>query len=178
MKLTPLGIPEVIAVESPVTGDARGSFARLYFDGAFRQAGVDFTPRQISHSVNRQRGTLRGVHFQHPPHAETKLVRCLSGCVWDVALDLRQDSPSFGKWCATELRPETGRSILIPRGFGHGFITLEDNSALLYMTDHPWTPDAEGGARWDDPAFAINWPIEPTVLSERDRSHPLWPSFD
>lgn len=173
MKVTPLAIPEVRRLDTEPVGDARGWFARLFCAPTLAEAGIDFRPCQISQSHNAQAGTLRGLHFQHPPHAEAKLVRCLTGRVWDVAVDIRPGSPTEGEWCALELSAQARNAVLIPKGFAHGFITLEDASELLYITDHPWTPRAEGGLRWDDPALGIAWPVAPTVISERDRGHPL-----
>ncbi|MBK0398910.1 dTDP-4-dehydrorhamnose 3,5-epimerase [Limibaculum sp. M0105] len=173
MRLIPQAIPDVLLVEGEPAGDARGWFARLWCAETFAAAGVDFRPSQISQSMNAEAGTLRGLHFQHAPHAEAKLVRCLRGRAWDVAVDLREDSPTRHRWVGVELSPGGRRAVLIPRGFAHGFITLEPGTELLYITDHPWTPGAEGGLRWDDPALAIDWPAEPRVLSDRDRGHPL-----
>ncbi|MEM1382237.1 MAG: dTDP-4-dehydrorhamnose 3,5-epimerase [Pseudomonadota bacterium] len=173
MRLTPLAIPDVLLIDTDPAGDRRGWFARLYCAETFAAAGVDFAPSQISQSFNAAAGTLRGMHFQRSPHAEAKLVRCLRGRAFDVALDLRPDSPTCGQWCAVELDAKVRNAVLIPRGFAHGFMTLEDETELLYITDYPWTKGAEGGVRWDDPAFAIAWPRTPAVLSDRDRGHPL-----
>lgn len=173
MRFVPLAIPDVLSVESDPAGDARGWFARLWCAEEFAARGIDFRPCQISQSHNADAGTLRGLHFQRPPHAETKLVRCLSGRAWDVAVDLREGSPTRFAHVAVELAAGTQRAVLIPKGFAHGFLTLEPGTELLYMTDHPWTKDAEGAVRWDDPALAIDWPKVPSVISERDRAHPL-----
>ncbi|MCL5777375.1 dTDP-4-dehydrorhamnose 3,5-epimerase [Limibaculum sp. FT325] len=173
MRVLPQSIPDVAVVETDAAGDARGWFARLWCAETFATAGIDFRPCQISQSMNAEAGTLRGLHFQHPPHAEAKLVRCLRGRVWDVAVDLRAGSPTRLRWVGVELSGENRRAVLIPKGFAHGFLTLEPGSELLYITDHPWTPGAEGGLRWDDPTLGIDWPAEPRILSERDRRHPL-----
>jgi dTDP-4-dehydrorhamnose 3,5-epimerase len=173
MRFTRLSLPNVVLVEAEPAGDARGWFARLWCEAEFEAAGIDFRPSQISQSMNAEAGTLRGLHFQHVPHAEAKLVRCLHGRAWDVAVDLREGSPTRHAHVAVELAADTHRAVLIPKGFAHGFLTLEPGTELLYMTDHPWTKGAEGGLRWDDPALAIPWPGAPAVISERDRAHPL-----
>jgi dTDP-4-dehydrorhamnose 3,5-epimerase len=171
MRLRPAAIPEVILVETDPVADARGRFARLLCTESLAAAGHPFAPVQVSLSHNSRAGTLRGLHFQHAPHAETKLVQALRGRAFDVALDLRPGT-GFGRWCAAELVP--GRAVLIPKGFAHGFLTLEDDTELLYATDHAWTQAAEGGVRWNDPAFAIGWPGTPAVISARDAAHPDW----
>lgn len=173
MKVSPLGIPDVKVIEASPVGDARGWFARLYCPDQFAELGLNFRPCQISVSHNAAAGTLRGLHFQRPPAAEAKLVRCLKGAVWDVAVDIRPDSPTLRQWTSAELTPENGRAILLPKGFAHGFITLMPETELLYMTDHPWTREAEDGMRWNDPSLGINWPLQPEVLSNRDRGFAL-----
>ncbi|SEB05303.1 dTDP-4-dehydrorhamnose 3,5-epimerase family protein [Rubrimonas cliftonensis] len=170
MRVSRAAMPEVAIIETDAVQDERGAFARLVCVEALAAAGLPFRPVQISRSCNRRAGTLRGMHLQRAPHGETKLVQALRGRAFDVALDLRP-GPGFGRWCAVELRP--GRAVMIPKGFAHGFLTLEDETELLYATDHPWTPGAEAGVRWDDPAFAIGWPEPPRALSPRDAAHPL-----
>jgi dTDP-4-dehydrorhamnose 3,5-epimerase len=174
MRISRADIPDVAIVEADRFEDERGFFTRLICAETLAAAGLPFRPVQVSRSFNRRAGTLRGMHFQHPPHAETKLVQALRGAVWDVALDLRPGSPTQGRWCAVELTGDNGRAALIPPGFAHGFVTLTDDAELLYATDVPWTPGAEGGVRWNDPAFAIAWPREPAVISARDAAHPDW----
>jgi dTDP-4-dehydrorhamnose 3,5-epimerase len=174
MRVTRAAIADVAVIEAPRAEDERGFFARLLCLDTLAAAGLPFRPVQISRSFNRRAGTLRGMHFQRPPHAETKLVQALRGRAWDVALDLRPGSPTEGRWCAVELSGENGRAVLIPPGFAHGFVTLEDETELLYATDAAWTPGAEGGVRWDDPAFAIAWPAAPALLSARDAAWPDW----
>jgi dTDP-4-dehydrorhamnose 3,5-epimerase len=171
MRLVPAAIPEVVVVETGTVADERGWFTRLLCTGTLAAAGHPFVPVQVSLSHNTRAGTLRGMHFQRAPHAETKLVQALRGRAFDVALDLRP-GPGFGRWCAVELVP--GRAVLIPKGFAHGFLTLEDGTELLYATDHPWTKAAEGGVRWNDPAFAIAWPAPPALISARDAGHRDW----
>ena len=173
MKFGATALDGVVTIEATPVGDDRGWFARYYCPDEFRSAGIEFTPCQISHSFNSAPATLRGLHYQEPPHAEAKLVRCISGAVWDVGVDLRPESGTCHRWFGLELSRKNGLAVLWPKGFAHGFITLEENSELLYMTDHPWTREAEGGLRWDDPALGIEWPVDPQTLSDRDKDHPL-----
>ncbi|MEM9098849.1 MAG: dTDP-4-dehydrorhamnose 3,5-epimerase family protein [Pseudomonadota bacterium] len=173
MKFSAQFIEGVALIEATPAGDNRGWFARHFCPEEFAAAGVNFAPCQISQSFNAQQGTLRGLHYQIPPHAEAKLVRCLRGAVWDVGVDLRLESPTRHKWFGAELTEENKRAILWPKGIAHGFITLAADTELLYITDYPWTREAEGGVRWDDPALGIEWPLTPSVLSDRDQSHSL-----
>ncbi|MEO1773993.1 MAG: dTDP-4-dehydrorhamnose 3,5-epimerase [Pseudomonadota bacterium] len=173
MKFLPTALPGVVIVEAEPAGDARGWFARHFCPEEFTAAGLGFTPYQISQSFNAATHTLRGLHFQRGEAAEAKLVRCLSGTVFDVAVDIRPDSPTRYAWTGATLSSSNGQALLIPRGFAHGFITLEADTSLLYMTDAPYTPSAEGGLRWDDPRLAIDWPARPAVLSPRDQSFAL-----
>ena len=173
MNLAPTPLPGVMVVTSRPHTDPRGSFARLFCEREL--AGVLDGRRivQINHSHTAAVGALRGLHFQRAPHAEMKLVRCLSGRVWDVAVDLRADSPTFLQWHAEELTPDNQRMLLIPEGCAHGFQVLAPNSELLYLHTACYTPEAEGGVRHDDPALGIRWPLPIMDLSPRDRSHPL-----
>ncbi|MEM6453736.1 MAG: dTDP-4-dehydrorhamnose 3,5-epimerase [Acidobacteriota bacterium] len=153
--------------------DDRGSFFRYFCRDTFRSHGiadVDFV--QFNHSFNHRRGTLRGMHYQMPPHAEAKFIRCVRGAVYDVFVDLRQGSPSFLRWDAQELSATNHVMVHLPPGIAHGFITLEDDSELLYHHSATYTPEAERGLRYDDPRLAIDWPLAPTVISERDLGHP------
>lgn len=162
-----------MVVETTPHIDARGAFARLYCEREL--AALIGTRRivQINHSRTATVGAIRGMHFQHPPHAEMKLVRCLKGRVWDVAVDLRRNSPTFLRWHAEELTPTNARMMVIPEGFAHGFQAMEAESELLYLHTALYTPDAEGGVRHDDPRLAIAWPLLVADLSPRDSSHPL-----
>ena len=128
---------------------------------------------QINHSMTRSVGAVRGMHFQHPPHAEMKMVRCLKGRVWDVAVDLRHGSPTFLQWHAVELSPENALMMLIPEGCAHGFQVLEGDAELLYLHTSFYTPESEGGVRYDDPVIGIQWPLAVCDLSLRDQQHPL-----
>jgi dTDP-4-dehydrorhamnose 3,5-epimerase len=133
---------------------------------------------QVNNSLSAQKGTLRGMHYQLAPKAETKLVRCIRGALYDVILDLRPDSPTFGKSFGAELSAENRRMMYVPKGFGHGFVTLTDDTEAFYFVDEFYGPEQERGVRWNDPRFAISWPIEPVVISDKDRGHrdfdPAW----
>jgi len=173
MNTQPTSIAGLAVVASTPHTDQRGSFTRLYCE---RELAHLVGPRrvvQINHSRTACIGAVRGLHYQRPPHAEMKLVRCLKGRVWDVAVDLRHESPTFLHWHAEELTPANARMMLIPEGFAHGFQALEPDSELLYLHTAFYTPDAEGGLRHDDPRLAIDWPLAVTDLSVRDASHPV-----
>ncbi|MBC2835811.1 dTDP-4-dehydrorhamnose 3,5-epimerase [Paragemmobacter straminiformis] len=167
---TPL--PDLIRVESDAPADARGSFRRIWCAESFAAAGVGFVPVQASLSSNLARHTLRGLHWQDAPYGEQKLVRCVAGAVWDVAVDMRRHSATYLQWHAAELSAENGVALFLPQGFAHGFLTLTDGAVVDYMIDAPYEPHAARGARWNDPAFGIDWPAAPAVLSQRDRDWP------
>jgi len=174
MRLDPTPLPGAFEVTSPAHEDARGGFRRTWCAESFARAGVDFAPTQASLSTNTHAHTLRGMHWQAEPHGEQKLVRCVAGAIWDVALDLRPASPGYRRWHALRLSAEAGNALFLPRGVAHGFLTLTPGAAVEYLIDTPHTPQAARGLRWDDPAFAIDWPARPEVISERDGS---WPDY-
>ena len=147
-------------------------FLRTWCAEAFAAAGLDFRPRQVSLSENPRRHALRGLHWQAPPAEERKLVRCLRGAVFDVAVDLRPDSPTCRRWVAVELTAARHNALLVPRGCAHGFLSLTEDAWLEYMIGAPQAPALARGARWDDPAFGIAWPAPPAVISQRDRDWP------
>jgi dTDP-4-dehydrorhamnose 3,5-epimerase len=157
--------------------DARGAFLNAFraqeeaFMGAWGDRGI----AQVNLSRSEAVGTIRGLHLQASPHSEAKLVRCLRGKVWDVAVDLRRDSATYGQWQAVELSPERANALLIPEGSAHGFQVLEAGSELLYLHSGTWVPEAETGVRWNDPQLAIAWPLAVSEISERDRLLPLLP---
>jgi dTDP-4-dehydrorhamnose 3,5-epimerase len=162
-------------IDLDVRPDVRGFFARTFCRREFESRGLDPGVAQCSLSYNRQRGTLRGMHYQQTPHEEAKLVRCVRGALYDVIVDLRRDSPTFRQWAAFELRAEPGRPatmVYIPPGFAHGFQTLEDDTEVLYQMSEFHAPEAQRGFRWNDPAFAIRWPEPVQMISERDRTFP------
>lgn len=149
-------------------GDDRGFFVRTYDASMFENSGVDRTWLQENHSLSRKSGVVRGLHFQFPPHTETKLIRCIRGAIFDVFVDLRAGSPTFGQWDALELSEDNKTMVLIPKGLAHGFCTLTENCEVLYKVDNYYAPDAEGGLLWSDPELAIPWPVRKPQLSEKD----------
>jgi dTDP-4-dehydrorhamnose 3,5-epimerase len=152
--------------------DDRGLFARIWCEREFAEHGIAMTIRQCSVSVNRRRGTMRGLHFQETPHAETRVVRCTSGAIYDVIVDLRSESPSFRRWIGVELTQENRTMVYVPEGCAHGFLTLVDNVEVFYQMSAFYSAPHAQGVRWNDPAFAIAWPSEIVVISERDRNFP------
>lgn len=165
-------------IKPKVFRDERGFFLEFYSQRPFSERSIDFNFVQDNHSLSVTRGVVRGLHFQRPPHAQAKLVRVTKGAAYDVVVDLRKKSPTFGKWDGFELSGENFRMLFIPRGFAHGFCTLADNTELMYKNDNFYTPSAEGGIRWDDPTLAIDWPVKQPVLSDRDRKLPLFSEFE
>ncbi len=172
MKIHTTPLSGLMVVDTAPHSDARGSFSRLFCSQELEALLGARHIVQINHSRTAQVGAVRGLHFQHPLHAEMKLVRCLKGRVWDVAVDLRQGSPTFLRWHAEELSPGSTRMMVIPEGFAHGFQVLEPDSELLYLHTACYAPAAEGGLRHDDPRLAITWPLPIADLSARDQSHP------
>lgn len=152
--------------------DARGSFARTFCRADLAAAGIPFTVEQANLSRNPVRGTLRGLHFQAEPHGEPKIVSCVRGRIWDVAVDIRPGSPTYGRWRGFELSPESACAVHIPQGFAQGFLTLEPDSEVHYLMGAPYVPEAGMGIRWDDPDLAIAWPEPPALLSARDAALP------
>jgi len=157
--------------------DARGAFLNTFRaqEEAFVLSWGDRGIAQVNLSRTEAVGTIRGLHLQEEPHSEAKMVRCLKGRVWDVAVDLRHNSTTYGQWQAVELSPDQGNALLIPEGCAHGFQTLEPGSELLYLHSGAWVPEAETGVRWNDPQLAIGWPLTVTEISDRDRILPLLP---
>jgi dTDP-4-dehydrorhamnose 3,5-epimerase len=165
----------VFTIDLEPQGDDRGMFARSYCSREFVAHGLNPRVVQCNVSYNRYRGTLRGMHHQQHPHAEAKLIRCVRGALFDVAVDIRPDSPTAGQWTAAELRAEPGRPsrmLYIPEGCAHGFLTLEDDTEIVYQMSEFYAPEAQRGFRWNDPQFAIAWPESPRIMSDRDRSYP------
>ncbi|HEU4984757.1 MAG TPA: dTDP-4-dehydrorhamnose 3,5-epimerase [Nitrososphaera sp.] len=154
--------------------DNRGFFARTWAQEEFEAHGLNTRVVQANMSYNHTRGTLRGMHYQRAPYAETKLVRCVQGAIYDVIIDLRPESATYKRWIGVELTAQNRRALYIPEGFAHGFQTLADNSDVTYQVSEFYTPGAEGGIRYNDPAFEIQWPLEVTVISEKDKQ---WPDF-
>ncbi len=165
-------LPDAFIVEPELVGDTRGSFARTWCREAFAERGLNAELAQCSMSYTRDRGTLRGMHYQRPPHAESKLVRVTRGAIYDVAVDLRPDSATFCQWFAVELTADNRKMFYIPDGFAHGFVTLTDDVEVLYQISVPHEPTSAAGVRWNDPAFNIDWPVDQPFLSRRDAAFP------
>ena len=166
-------IEGIFLIEPERRADERGFFARTWCEREFRQQGLPSHFVQCSVSYNHLRGTLRGMHYQRAPYGEYKVVRCNRGAIFDVAIDLRSDSPTHCRWVGFELNEENGRMLYIPEGCAHGFITLVDRTELYYQISEFYHPESVAGVRWDDPAFGIQWPIKPAIISPRDASFPL-----
>jgi dTDP-4-dehydrorhamnose 3,5-epimerase len=152
-------------------GDERGWFAETYNKARYADLGVTEDFIQDNHAKSIAVGVLRGLHFQRPPHAQAKLVRCVRGAIWDVAVDLRRGSPTYGRWLAAELTPENGHQLFVPAGYGHGYVTLEADTEVEYKVSGQYAPPCEGGIAWDDPDLALPWPLPESgpILSDKDR---------
>lgn len=170
--MTPTPLNGTYLIDLEKRGDERGFFARTFCSKEFEKYGLESTFVQTNDSLSVEKGTLRGMHYQLPPYEETKLVRCIQGSLYDVVLDLRKDSPTFGQSFGHLLTSENRTMMYVPKGCAHGFLTMEPNTEVLYFVSTPYAPEHERGIRWNDPAFHINWPDTPSVLSERDRIHP------
>ena len=175
--INPLPIQGLKLVERHRLGDSRGFLSRIFCADELAKAGWQKPIAQINHTYTAKRGTVRGLHYQHFPHTEMKLVNCLRGEVWDVAIDLRSDSHTFLQWYAERLSADNGRALLIPEGFAHGFQSLTDDCELLYLHTTAHSPRAEAGLRFDEPEIGITWPMPPTEISDRDMTHP-WVNSD
>lgn len=172
MKFAPLDIPDLLLVALDWHEDDRGGFARSYCTEEFRSQGIAFHVAQCNLSRNRVAGTLRGMHYQDDPAPEQKLVTCIAGRIFDVAIDLRPDSPTFRKWCGITLSATDHAALFIPAGFAHGFQTLTDDATVHYTMGTHYQQGLQRGVRWNDPAFAIRWPMDVRTMSERDASFP------
>jgi len=178
MRFETTEIEGAFVIDLEPIGDDRGFFARSYCADEFARNGIDAVFVQENVGFSHRRGTMRGLHFQHPPHDEVKLVRCTRGSVWDVALDLRPRSGSAGRWVGVELAGDNHRMLVVPEGCAHGYLTLTDGAEVRYLTSRPYAPEAADGVRYDDPAFAIAWPVAVEVVSEQDRSWALRGAVD
>lgn len=172
MKFVPLPLKDAFLVEPVNISDERGFFARTFCREEFAVQGLQATFVQSSISFNVRKGTLRGMHYQKKPREENKLVRCTMGAIFDVIIDLRSDSPTFMRWVSVELSAENRKTLYIPEGFAHGFVTLADSSEVFYQMSEFFHPEYAAGVRWNDPSFAINWPVPVNVISEKDRNYP------
>lgn len=175
MKFRETAVADARLVELERRGDARGFFARLFCEEEFAAAGLVSRYPQVNNSLSARRGTLRGLHYQLPPVAEAKVVRCVRGALWDVVADLRPDSLSYGRWFGATLDAEARTMMYVPPGCAHGFVTLTDGTEALYLSGAPYAPAEERGIRYDDPWLAVEWPMAPAEISDKDRA---WPGFD
>jgi len=173
MKLTTTAIPGVVILEPDVFGDNRGFFMESWSKKRMEEAGLFYDFVQDNHSSSTVKGTLRGIHFQKGAMCQAKLVRCTSGAVLDVAVDLRKASPTYKKWVAVELSAENKKQLMIPRGFGHGFVTLTNQVEFIYKADNYYAPQSDGGIRWNDPELGIDWGIDEPILSLKDTENPF-----
>jgi dTDP-4-dehydrorhamnose 3,5-epimerase len=175
MRFEETPLPGAFLIDLEKRGDDRGFFARAYCEKEFQQHDLPSHFCQVNNSSSAQKGTLRGMHYQLAPKAESKLVRCIKGALYDVILDLRPESPTFGQSFGAELSAENRRMMFVPKGFAHGFITLADDTEAFYFVDEFYAPEYERGVRWNDERFQIEWPLSPTVLSDKDAK---WRDFD
>ena len=178
MKKIETNLPGVYIIEPQVHGDHRGYFMETYSAKTFADLGIDVVFVQDNQSFTAQKGTLRGIHFQNAPMAQAKLVRVTRGAVMDVAVDLRRGSPTYLQWQSVELSAENKRMLFIPRGFGHGFVTLTDDVEFCYKVDNPYSRSCDRGIRFDDPAIGVRWGVENPVLSKKDEEAPLLAESD
>lgn len=175
MKFNSTPLHGAFTIDLEKRGDDRGFFARFFCEKEFAAAGLESRFVQINNSLTSKRGTLRGMHYQLPPDAEVKVVRCIKGSLFDVIVDLRPDSPSFKHWFGAEISAENRRMMYVPRGFAHGFVTLTDDAEAFYLASAFYSPENERGLRYNDPAIGIDWPTVPTETSEKDAQ---WPDLD
>jgi dTDP-4-dehydrorhamnose 3,5-epimerase len=176
MKVERLRIPDLILVTPPRFGDARGFFSEVFNAPRFAEAGIDMPFIQDNQSLSQERGVIRGLHCQVAPHAQGKLVRCIKGAIWDVAVDARRGSPTYGQWAAAELSAENWAQLWVPPGFLHGFCTLQSDTEVIYKVTDVYDRGSERGVIWNDPDLALPWPVTETeaVLSDKDRMLPRW----
>jgi dTDP-4-dehydrorhamnose 3,5-epimerase len=172
MRFLPTPLEGAFLIELEPKGDQRGFFARLFCSDLFAKHGLESSVVQVNNSASAEKGTLRGLHYQLEPKAETKLVRCIRGSLYDVILDIRPDSPTFGQSFGAILSSSNRLMMFVPKGFAHGFLTLDDDSEVIYFVSQAYSQELERGIRWDDPSFNIQWPMTPKVISERDLNHP------
>ncbi len=179
LQVLPLSIPDVKSIVAPRHADARGFVSETFNQRDLAAAGIDFHGVQDNRSVSLRKGTVRGLHFQAPPFAQAKLVRVSRGAIFDVAVDIRRGSPTYGRHVSLVLNAEDGGQIFVPKGFAHGFCTLESDTEVLYKADHYYSKQHEGGIRWNDPALAIRWPVSAAeaLVSDRDSASPLLKDF-
>ena len=173
MKFIKTPIPDLYIIVPEPFKDERGKFSRIYCFNKLKEIRNDKTLVQINHSLTKQKGAIRGMHFQYPPRAEIKIIKCIKGSVFDVAIDLRKGSPTFLKWYGEILSAENMKALYVPEGFAHGFQTLEENCELLYFHTEFYSPIDEGAVKFDDPMIGIEWPLEISEISDKDKKHKL-----
>jgi len=167
----------VYVIEPKPKADARGYFARTFCKEELLAHGIEFDIKQANQSFTKKKGTIRGMHFQREPKAEAKIIQCLEGAVYDVAVDVRPDSATFGRWISEELSKENGKMLYIPKGFAHGFQTLSNNCRMQYFMSEVYSPQHSAGIRWNDSLFGIKWPLKPTIISKKDEKWPLMQGY-
>ncbi len=178
MEFLPTKFDSARVIVPNVFEDKRGAFFESYSERAFADHGIAIRFVQDNHSVSKPAGVLRGMHFQLPPVAQTKLVRVVKGAVLDVLVDLRKDSPTYGQWEGHELSAENRKMLLVPKGFAHGFCTLTTDTEFLYKVDNPYSPEHDRGLPWNDPDLGIDWPVEDPIVSDKDRRHAPFSQFE
>lgn len=179
MQVISTKLSDVVVLVPKVFGDDRGWFVETWNDHRMREAGLDLHFVQDNHSMSAQAGTLRGLHYQRPPHAQDKLVRCTKGEIFDVAVDIRRGSPTYGQWVGVTLSAQNNHQLLVPKGFLHGFVTRAPNTEVQYKCTDVYAPDCDGGIRWDDPSIGIDWGLAgPPILSAKDQSAAWLADFD
>lgn len=174
MKITELNLKGLKLIEPKKHGDERGFFSEVYHEGSLAAEGFSETFMQDNHAYSKDAYVLRGLHYQSPPFAQDKLVRVIRGAIWDVAVDIRKDSPTYGQWAAAELSAENFKQLLVPKGFAHGYLTLTPDSEVLYKVTNPYAPESDCGLLWDDSDLGIEWPLagNAPILSAKDTTHP------
>lgn len=174
MQITPTEIPDIVEITPKKFGDHRGFFSEVFKRSALRDADIDIDFVQDNHSMSQAVGVVRGLHYQKPPYAQAKLIRVIRGAIFDVAVDIRKNSPTFGQHVSRILSAANWKQLLIPAGFAHGFATLEPDTEVLYKVNAPYAPDHEAGILWNDPALGINWPVDDSTvtLSDKDKVYP------
>lgn len=173
MKFIKTKLDGVYVIKPESKEDARGCFVRIFCKEELLACGIEFDIKQANQSLTKKKGTIRGMHFRREPKAEAKIIQCLEGAVYDVAVDVRPDSATFGRWISEELSKENGKMLYIPKGFAHGFQTLSNNCCMQYFMSEFYSPEHSAGVRWDDPFFGIKWPLKPTIISKKDTKWPL-----
>ncbi|WP_342415693.1 dTDP-4-dehydrorhamnose 3,5-epimerase [Paenibacillus sp. FSL R10-2782] len=178
MKVIPLKLKGAKIIEPVVHGDHRGFFMESYNEQIMKENGIDHAFIQDNQSLSVETGVIRGLHYQRNPKAQTKLIRVISGAIYDVILDIRKSSPTFGQWLGVILSEHNRRQLLVPKGFAHGFCTLVPNTQVLYKVDEYYSPENDRGILWNDPALGIDWPTSHAILSEKDQKHPVLADAD